>query len=124
MIYFIFFLYQLQLLIIPSIVENLLIHPNFFNSDVSRIFFKLPSFDLLSKIILPSNFNSFLIILANFEIEKCSLIPTLIVSKFARKHVKVVLTGDGADEILCGYTRYKDLDQKYRILNKISDIIL
>lgn len=35
-----------------------------------------------------------------------SLIPTYLVCKAARKHVKVVLSGDGADEILAGYSTY------------------
>ncbi len=33
-------------------------------------------------------------------------VPLYFVSKLAQKHVKVVLTGEGADEILAGYGRY------------------
>lgn len=33
-------------------------------------------------------------------------LPTLLLSRFARKHVKVVLTGEGADEIFAGYSNY------------------
>lgn len=35
-----------------------------------------------------------------------SAVPTYLVSKLAREHVKMVLTGDGADEAFAGYDRY------------------
>jgi len=36
-----------------------------------------------------------------------SLLPMVLVSKFASQFVKVVLSGDGADEIFCGYVTYQ-----------------
>jgi asparagine synthase (glutamine-hydrolysing) len=35
-----------------------------------------------------------------------SAVPTYLVAKLAREHVKMVLTGDGADEAFGGYDRY------------------
>ncbi|MEQ6341931.1 MAG: asparagine synthase (glutamine-hydrolyzing) [Gammaproteobacteria bacterium] len=37
-----------------------------------------------------------------------SFLPTYRVSSLAAKHVKVVLTGDGADELFAGYDKYRD----------------
>jgi asparagine synthase (glutamine-hydrolysing) len=49
-------------------------------------------------------------------------VPLYFVSKLAQDHVKVVLTGEGSDEILAGYARYAkaiqllDLGEKYEAL--------
>jgi asparagine synthase (glutamine-hydrolysing) len=48
-----------------------------------------------------------------------SLIPTYLVSRLAREHVTVALSGDGGDELFAGYARYS---AGLRILQPFSQI--
>lgn len=48
-----------------------------------------------------------------------SQIPTYLVSKMTREHVTVSLSGDGGDELFCGYNSYASVD---RIWGKMKNV--
>lgn len=48
-----------------------------------------------------------------------SQIPTLLLSKMTREHVTVALSGDGGDELFCGYKRY---EQGYTLYKKMRSL--
>jgi asparagine synthase (glutamine-hydrolysing) len=48
-----------------------------------------------------------------------SAIPTMLVSKVARKTVKVALSADAGDELFAGYEHYAKFDRNLNILNRL-----
>lgn len=68
-----------------------------FNTDHNEFFIKNDDYlSIIDKVLL--NFDE--------PFGDSSALPTYFVSEFARKQVKVVLTGDGGDEVFAGYNRY------------------
>lgn len=52
-----------------------------------------------------------------------SQIPTYLVSKMTKKHVTVSLSGDGGDELFCGYGNYASLERIWKKTAKIPAIL-
>lgn len=48
-----------------------------------------------------------------------SSIPTMIVSRFAKKEVSVALSADGGDEIFCGYDSYPKSNKRMKCIKNI-----
>ena len=52
-----------------------------------------------------------------------SQIPTYLVSRMTREHVTVSLSGDGGDELFCGYTSYESVSRIWNKMKRIPYII-
>lgn len=62
----------------------------------------------INKIVKPDDFSLVKKLVNHYGEPYCdaSMLPTHLLSRFTREHVKVALSGDGADELFAGYNRY------------------
>ncbi len=52
-----------------------------------------------------------------------SQIPTYLVSRMTREHVTVSLSGDGGDELFCGYNTYYSIERIWNKVRKIPGVL-
>lgn len=52
-----------------------------------------------------------------------SQIPTYLVSQMTKEHVTVSLSGDGGDELFCGYQTYRSLERVFRKVGRIPAFV-
>ena len=74
----------------------------------ARLVAKAFKTDHLEHIVTPASFDLVekLVDLHDGPFGDSSAIPTYIISELTRQHVTVALTGDGGDELFCGYSRF------------------
>ena len=79
----------------------------FFHSKHHRLVAKANAIDILEKVIWH----------LDEPLADAATIPTFMMSELTRQFVTVVLSGEGADELLAGYDKYKILGLGHRLRN-------
>ncbi|MAV94327.1 MAG: asparagine synthase (glutamine-hydrolyzing) [Euryarchaeota archaeon] len=87
---------------------------NHLNTDHSELY--IDSNDLLE--VIPK-----LAKLYDEPFSDSSQIPTYLISKFAKQNVTVSLSGDGGDELFCGYNRYQITNQYWPKLKATPNLL-
>lgn len=83
-----------------------------YNTDHHEILLKPDSISLTSRLV--DHFDE--------PFGDSSAIPTFLVSEFAARHVKVVLTGDGGDELFAGYDSFLAIE-RLRYLDHLPQLM-
>jgi asparagine synthase (glutamine-hydrolysing) len=80
-------------------------HKSYNESDDARLVSQTLGTQHFEELVVPSMIESLPALFNSFDepFADYSAIPTYLVSKLAAQHVKVVLTGDGGDEVFAGY---------------------
>jgi asparagine synthase (glutamine-hydrolysing) len=85
--------------------------PRFSELDKARAVARMYDTDHHELVVEPASVELLPKLVAHFDepFADSSALPTYHVSKLAREHVKVVLSGDGGDELFLGYTIFRGL---------------
>jgi len=81
-----------------------------FNTDHHEFIVSTNFFDLLPRMVWH----------LDEPLADSAIVPTYLISKYAKKYVTVVLTGEGADEIFAGYDYYNTIVKRNKFLNPLA----